>query len=148
MALNITTATIGSGCNTATASPSLVQWDRGQILVIEGVTLPETYQVEFTTINTVTAIPMLGSAAGVEIPNELLQRSDPITAYIVLHEGEDDRESEYWVTIYIKPRTSPTPTDPDPEQADIIDQAIAVLQEAVARKVDPITDEQIDDLFN
>ena len=36
MALNVTTAVIGSGCNTATATPSLAQWDVGQVLKIEG----------------------------------------------------------------------------------------------------------------
>ena len=130
MALNTTTATIGSGCNTATASPSLVQWDRGQILQIEGLTLPETYQVEFSGGGTVQTVPVIGTPSGVEIPNALLQSSHPITAYIVLHEGEDDRETEYWITIYVKPRQAPQTTDPDPEQADVIDQAIAALNAA------------------
>ena len=80
MALNVTTAVIGSGCNTATASPSLAQWDQGQVLKIEGVDLPAAYQVEFSTEYTRNAIPRIGNADGVAIPNELLQRSAPITA--------------------------------------------------------------------
>ena len=90
MALNVTTAVFGEGCNTATASPSLAQWDVGQILKIEGVDLPSAYQVDFSTEYTRNAIQKIGNAAGVAIPNELLQRSAPITAYIVLHEGEND----------------------------------------------------------
>ena len=132
MALNVTTAVIGSGCNTATATPSLAQWDQGQVLKIEGVDLPAAYQVEFSTEYTRNAIPRIGNADGVSIPNELLQRSAPITAYIVLHEGESDRETEYWITIHITPRTPPETVTPDPEQMDVIDETIAALQAGVA----------------
>jgi len=132
MALNVTTAVIGSGCNTATASPSLAQWDQGQVLKIEGVDLPSAYQVEFSTEYTRNAIPQIGDENGVAIPNELLQRSAPITAYIVLHEGLNDREREYWITIYITPGTPPETITPDPEQMDVIDETIAALQDGVA----------------
>ena len=130
MALNITTAVLGSGCNTAVASPSLVQWDQGQILKIQGPQLPEDYQVEFSVESRVSAMIRIGGPDGVEIPNELLQQSGPITAYLVLHEGEDDRETEYWITIYIKPRKPPEVITPDPDEAGIIDQAIAALNAA------------------
>ena len=132
MALNVTTAVIGENCKTATASPSLAQWDVGQILKIEGVDLPASYQVEFSTAYTRNAIPQIGDADGVTIPNELLQRSAPITAYIVLHEGENDRETEYWITIHITPRTPPETVTPDPEEMSVIDQTIAALQDGVA----------------
>ena len=132
MALNVTTAVFGEGCNTATASPSLAQWDVGQILKIEGVDLPSAYQVDFSTEYTRNAIQKIGNAAGVAIPNELLQRSAPITAYIVLHEGENDRETEYWITIHITPRTPPETITPDPEEQSVIDETIAALQDGVA----------------
>lgn len=132
MPLNVTVATFPTGCNTAVAQPSLVQWDRGQILQFAGFDLPVSYQVEFSSPETVLAIPAIGSSAGVEIPNVLLQSSAPITAYLVLHEGEDDRETERWATIYVKPRQMPPITEPDPEQEDIVDQAIAALQQAVS----------------
>ena len=132
MALNVTTAVIGSGCNTATAPPSLAQWDQGQVLKIEGVDLPSAYQVEFSTEYTRNAIPQIGDENGVALPNELLQRSAPITAYIVLHEGLNDREREYWITIYITPGTPPETITPDPEQMDVIDETIAALQAGVA----------------
>lgn len=132
MALNVTTAVIGSGCNTATATPSLAQWDMGQVLKIEGVDLPAAYQVDFSTEYTRNAIQKIGNADGVAIPNELLQRSAPITAYIVLHEGEDDRETEYWITIHITPRTPPETVTPDPEEQSVIDETIAALQNGVA----------------
>ena len=133
MALNVTTAVIGNGCQRATASPSLVQWDRGQILKITGVDLPVAYNVEFCCQGDQTTTPMLGGADGVEIPNLLLQRGLPIIAYLVLHEGQDDRETEYWITIYVKQRAMPPSVTPDPEQADIIDQLVAALDEGVER---------------
>ena len=61
MALNVTTAVIGENCNTATASPSLAQWDVGQILKIEGVDLPSAYQVDFSTEYTRNAIQKIGN---------------------------------------------------------------------------------------
>lgn len=131
MALNVTTAVIGGGCQRAAASPSLAQWDRGQILKITGVDLPVTYNVEFCCQGDLTTTTMLGGADGVEIPNLLLQRGLPIIAYLVLHEGQDDRETEYWITIYVKQRAMPPSVTPDPEQAGIIDQLVAALNEGV-----------------
>lgn len=130
MALNTTTAVIGNGCNTATAAPSLVQWDQGQILIIEGVQLPEAYQAEFCCQGDDETVTMLGNSFGVGIPDELLARGLPIFCYIVLHEGEDDRETEYTIRIYVQPRAEPTDIEPDPGQLDLIDQAIAALSEA------------------
>ena len=132
MALNVTTAVFRPGFNIATASPSLVQWDQGQMLQFEGVELPSAYQVEFTNAVTVQAITMIGNENGVEIPNELLQQSFPINAYIVLHETAEDRETEYWATIYVKARQQPREETPDPEQISVIDQTIAALQDGVA----------------
>ena len=136
MALNVTTAVIGSGCNAATASPSLAQWDRGQILQLSGVELPETYKVEFSNEDTLEAIPSIGTAEGVEIPDKLLYSSSPIRAYIVLSEAEGERNTEYWVTIYVKPREIPEGIEPDPDQQDVIDDLIAQLNTGVRKAED------------
>jgi hypothetical protein len=64
MALNVTTAVFGENCNTATASPSLAQWDTEQVLQISGIDLPDSYKVEFSTVYTRNAIPVIGDAAG------------------------------------------------------------------------------------
>ena len=131
MALNVLTAAIGSGCQRATAIPSAVQWDRGQILQVTGVELPFAYNVEFCCQGDTTTVTMIGDASGVEIPNSLLERGLPIIAYIVLHEGEDDRETEYWITVNVKARPQPTNVSPDPGQQDAIDQLIAELDAGV-----------------
>ena len=133
MALNVTTAVFGEGCNTATASPSLAQWDTEQVLQISGIDLPDSYKVEFSTVYTRNAIPEIGDASGVAIPNVLLQRSAPITAYVVLYGENGGRNREYWITIYITPGQPPETITPDPEQADVIDEAIAALNNGVAK---------------
>ena len=133
MALNMTTAVFAENCNTVTASPSLAQWDTEQVLQISGIDLPDSYKVEFSTVYTRNAIPKIGDASGVAIPNELLQRSAPITAYIVLYGENGGRNREYWITIYITPGQPPETITPDPEQADVIDEAIAALNSGVAR---------------
>ena len=133
MALNVTTAVFAENCNTATASPSLAQWDTEQVLQISGIDLPDSYKVEFSTVYTRNAIPEIGDASGVTIPNVLLQRSAPITAYVVLYGENGGRNREYWITIYITPGQPPETITPDPEQADVIDQAIAALNSGVGR---------------
>jgi len=133
MALNVTTAVFGENCNTATASPSLAQWDTEQVLQISGIDLPDSYKVEFSTVYTRNAIPVIGDASGVTIPNVLLQRSAPITAYVVLYGENGGRNREYWITIHITPGQPPETITPDPEQEDVIDQAIAALNNGVAR---------------
>lgn len=133
MALNVTTAVIGSGCNAATASPSLAQWDKGKILQISGVELPDTYKVEFSNADTLEAIPAIGTEEGVEIPDKLLYSSSPIRAYIVLSEAEGERNTEYWVTIYVKPREIPEDIEPTPAQQDVIDDLIAQMNTGVGK---------------
>lgn len=131
MDTNITVADLSSGCRKAAALPSLVQWDRGQILQITGVDLPTAYNVEFAVQGVETTVTMIGNAGGVEVPNALLETGKTITAYVVLHEGENDRETEYWITINVKPRPQPSDVEPDPGQEALIDQLIAHLDNAV-----------------
>ena len=131
MALNVTTAQLAGSCQRATASPSLVQWDQGQILKITGAELPAAYQVEFCNPGDTHTITQIGDETGVSIPDTLLATGREITAYIVLHEGEEDRETEYWITICVKPRAEPSDYTPDPEQQDAIDEAITALNAGV-----------------
>lgn len=127
----VTTADLSSGCRQATASPNLVQWDRGQILKLTGVTLPLAYNVEFTTPSSAESVTMLGDADGVEIPDALLETGEPIVAYVVLHDTVNDRESEYWITIVVRTRQRPEDIDPDADQMALIDQLVAALDEGV-----------------
>lgn len=132
-AYNITTAVIGDGCQRAVAAPSLAQWDKGQILMITGTDLPAAYRVEFSHPGDDTTQLMIGTAeGGVEIPNDLLESALPITAHVVLQETASSRETEYWITIYVRSRPEPSDPDPTEEQESAIDQAIIALNTGVA----------------
>lgn len=132
MSLNVITADL-SGCSQSViATPGLAQWDRGKKLKLTGAELPQAYTVEFCNPGDRQTVGAVGGEDGVDIPNELLQTGKPITAYLVLQTGTDERGTERWISIYVKPRELPPDDIPDPEQASAIDQAIAALDQAVA----------------
>ena len=131
MALNVTVVKFRKGNTTALASP-LFQYDYGQIIKIEGLDLPDAYEVHFDNVlDGVEAIPQIGTADGVVIPDVLLEESDPIYAWVFLHEGEDDGETKYVITIPIKERSKATQVTPDPVEQDVITQTLAALNTAV-----------------
>lgn len=127
----ITTADLSSGCREIPAKESIAQWDQGQILKLSGIELPPAYQVEFCNPGDAETVTMIGNADGVEIPDALLETGKTIIAYLVLHDTESDRESEYWVTILVKPRPKPGDVTPDPGEQTVIDQLIAALDAGV-----------------
>ena len=135
--MNIVTATFSSGCRQVAADKKLWQWDQGQILQIVGLDLPDAYQVEFSNQPVRgSAAPMIGGTDGVEIPDVYLTTGLPVYAFIVLHTYEDDRETEYRITIYVNARPQPTDVPPTPEQQAVIDQLIAALTAGVAKAED------------
>lgn len=128
MELNIVQADISQKlCFTS----ALYQWDYGQILLPTGVELPTSYEVHFAVPNTDTTMTVIGNADGVAIPDELLQSSGQIVAYIYLHEGEDDGETEYKINIPVKARPQPSDYEPTPVQQDVITQTIGAVQNAM-----------------
>lgn len=133
MALNVTVAELTTDDIRAVANPPLAQWDRGQILQITGVELPTAYKVEFCNKGDAVTVPMIGNADGVEIPNALVETGKPILAYVVLYEGDNDRETEYWITINVSVRPKPNDDVPDPGQQSEVDQLIGALNNAVEK---------------
>lgn len=128
MELNITQADISQRlCFTS----ALYQWDYGQILLPTGVELPTAYEVHFAVPNTDTTMTVIGGADGVAIPDELLQSSGQIVAYIYLHSGEDDGETEYKINIPVKSRPQPSDYEPTPVEQDVITQTIGAVQNAM-----------------
>ena len=129
--MNTTRAVFGGSQTIATAQTVLWQYDYGQILLITGLDLPSTYQVHFCNDGDSTTVQALGDGNGVEIPDALLQTGRNVNAYIYLHTGDDDGETEYKINIVVRKRPQPTDIEPTPVQQDIIDRAIAVLNSAV-----------------
>lgn len=124
---NITTIKF---CGRLAQSAALYQYDYGQRLVFQNIELPPTYEVHFANDGDTETITMLGDGDGVLVPDELLLTGKNIKAYIYLHAGEDDGETEYCATIPVVARPEPSETQPTPVQQDIITQAIAAMQAA------------------
>lgn len=115
--------------HSATAEP-LYQYDYGQKLSFCGVDLPDSYEVHFAKEGDAQTVSVLGDSSGVLIPDMYLTTAKTVYAWLFLHEGEDDGETEYKVTIPVLARPEPSETQPTPVQQDIITQAIAAMQAA------------------
>ena len=126
---------------------NLWQYDYGQKMKLLGVSLPDAYEVHFAnTAESGNAITMIGDANGVDIPDELLETGKDVYAWLFLHTGTDDGETEYMATIPVKARAKPTNEEPTPVQQDAITQAIAALNAGMS-EVEEIA-ESIPDTIN
>ena len=127
---NVVTASFQDGRITLTAP--LWQYDYGQILRFTGVSLPETYEVHFSnTKDRGNAKTAIGNANGVFIPDEFLTTGGSVFAWVFLHTGEDDGETEYRARIPVNKRAMPSDEVPTPQERSVIIQAIAALNAAV-----------------
>lgn len=129
--MNTVTASFGSGITTKT--DALWQYDYGQVLIIGGVSLPDVFEVHFTNKIYGDTLTVLGQDNQVSIPDNLLLEGREIYAYIYLHTGSNDGETEYKITIPVRSRPEPSDAVPTPVEQDIITQAIAALNDAVSR---------------
>lgn len=128
---NTTTATFTAGQTEAVADTRLLQWSYGQVLRLEGLELPATYQVDFSNTEYCGAsVPKMGNSEGVQIPNKLLSTGLPVYAFVWLIDATGGR-TQYWVTIPVTPRPAPELPDPSPEEDSAIAEAIAALNSAV-----------------
>lgn len=128
---NVTLAVFGAYREVKTRA--LWQYDYGQILRFTGLDLPDAYEVHFANSRTGSATTQIGNADGVVIPDIYLTTGQPVYAWLYLHTGADDGETEYAVTIPVNPRARPTDQPPTPVQQDAITQAIAVLNVAITQ---------------
>lgn len=140
MDYNYTSANLANRRQITTAP--LYQYDYGQILQISGIDLPDTFEVHFSVNNQPTKTVM-GSNGEVVIPDYCLTVGSAITAYIFLHSGADDGETEYVIKIPVTRRPVSTNIAPTEVQQSAITQAIAALngalddaEEAAARAED------------
>ena len=91
-------------------------------------------EVHFSnTQKTGFTVTVLGDPEGVLIPDACLLSGKEIYVWLYLHEGEDDGETVYTITIPVISRPYVSNTEPTPVQQNIITQAIAALKDAVAR---------------
>lgn len=108
-------------------------YDKGQILQITGLQLPEYFEVHFSNTENGTAKKAIGHNNFVNIYNEYFETGKPIYCYIQLSEGHGDRKTVYKVIIPIIKRSRPTDEEPTPEQKSLIEEALEALDTAEAK---------------
>ena len=128
MSNNIIHAVFAGARSTTTRSAR--QWDYGQILKIDDLTLPNAYEVHFCSAGAGTTMTVVATSAEIPIPDELLEVKKNVEVYIFLHSGEDDGETVYTARIPVLGRPKPTDTPPTPEEQSALTTAIAALQSA------------------
>ena len=97
--------------NVTTSAESLYQWDVGQILRINGLSLTVAPKVHFATKVDDTAYvvqsEMNGGTITVGIPDKVLTHGYPIIAYVYLEQGTDKRTIKS-ITIPVIKRAKPS----------------------------------------
>ena len=103
----------------------------GQILEIEGLDLPATFEVDFCNDGDCSTTQQIGTENRVKIPDIYLKSCRSVKAYIFLHTGSSDGGTEYEVIIPLKPRPEHTEDEPTPVEHGAITDAIAALNAGV-----------------
>lgn len=129
-------APVGGGRYTVTAP--IVKEDYGLYLKIEGLELPQTYEVDFSNSeHSGTSVTMIGNADGVLIPHQFIDTGKDVFAFLY-HVGADFGRTVYKFRIPNKLRPDRTNEQPTPEQQSVIDQAISALNSAVAQTAEDV----------
>lgn len=102
----------------------LYRYDYGQVLQINGATLPETYEVHFSNSVRDEAVTVTGNANGVEVPDACLMDGRPVYAWLYMHTGEDDGETVFHITIPVIDRSCPSGVAPTPVERNIAQEAL------------------------
>lgn len=114
--------------------------DEGMVLKFNGLNLPTAYEVDFSNSETAPAIQMIGDEDGVSIPNSLFTNGTKILAWLRLQPSENVGYTVYQVTIPLQQRPANTGVAPTPQEATIVEQAIAALNAAVEQTGHDVTD--------
>lgn len=131
-AINVVSAYLGNSRTATTAAR--YQWNYGQVLRINGIDLPHSFQVHFSNTPKVgTATTSIGTDGEVVIPDVYLTTGKTVYAWIFLHDTETDGETMYAITIPVIPRPQPTDEEPTPVQQSEINQLIDALNSGVDR---------------
>lgn len=128
---NIVTANFSKGRLYQTNA--IYQYNSGMVLKFKGLTLPDTYRVDFSNTLHGTSKTMIGNENGVTIPDEYLKPGTMVYAWIVLNSGESGVVTEYQVNIPIDQRAKPTDVEPSENQQGVIDQLIGEMNSAVEK---------------
>lgn len=126
---NTITAHVGE--KTYVKTDPAFQYDYGLKLIIDGVELPEEYDVQFGNTNSSANKTVTGNAGGVAIPDEYLRNGEDVHAYLYMHTSEDDGYSVYHIHIPIIGRAAIDEEEITPIEHHAIEEALEALAEAV-----------------
>ena len=105
--------------------------DYGLKLVIQGIDLPASYEVDFSnSVSNGTSVTNIGDEDGVEIPVSLIDTGKDVYAFLYWV-GSGWGRTIYTIRIPNKRRPKRTSETPTPAQQSVIDQALAALNNAV-----------------
>lgn len=126
---NIITAVAGELSYVKTES--VFQYDYGLKLVIEGITLPETYTVHFGNTNSAAAKTVEADANGADIPDEYLRSGEDIHAYVYLQDPDVYGYSVLHIHIPVVNRAAIDREEITPIDHTFIEDALETIAEAV-----------------
>lgn len=115
------------------SAPINYQYDVTQILVIEDLELPEFYEVDFCNEGDSITKTMIGTASGVEIPDNYLKTGRNVKAYIVIVGTEEDVQTRYEITIPVTKRPLRDDIPLTNDQQKQVDSLVAALNSGVER---------------
>lgn len=115
------------------SAPINYQYDVTQILVIQDLELPEFYEVDFCNEGDSITKTMIGTASGVEIPDNYLKTGRNVKAYIVIAGTEEDVQTRYEITIPVTKRPLRDDIPLTNDQQKQVDSLVAALNSAVAK---------------
>ena len=127
---NIVRAVVKPGSDYTVTSP-IMKENKGQILLIEGLDLPEVYEIDFSNDrHHGSSITMIGNADGVLIPTQFIKTGRDVFAFYY-YVGDGFGQTEHIFRLPNGYRPDRTEEVPEPEEESTIDQAIAAVNEAV-----------------
>ena len=114
----------------------LWQWDYGQVLQIQGLTLPPAVEIHFSTQRaTGDSVTRIGvtrdGVTSVTIPDSMLEGTGTIYAFVYLTD-EASGETIRWIKMPIQPRPKPEAFE-QPEDVELFREAIKAVNEAADR---------------
>lgn len=115
------------------SAPINYQYDVTQILVIQDLELPEYYEVDFCNEGDSITKTMIGTASGVEIPDNYLKTGRNVKAYIVIVGSEEDVQTRYEITIPVTKRPLRDDIPLTNDQQKQVDSLVAALNSGVER---------------
>ena len=129
---NIVRAVVKPGSDYTVTSP-IMKENKGQILLIEGLDLPEVYEIDFSNNrHHGTSVTMIGNADGVLIPTQFIKTGRDVYAFYY-YVGDNFGQTEHIFRLPNDYRPDRTEEVPEPEQESLIEQAISALNSAVAQ---------------